>query len=78
MVNGFGFVVLSTFYSDGLSSQPNNIDIIFSEKQRVIKSDFKMYLKDINQVVELERTISSLRDSKKIKLLIKFGLLNKF
>lgn len=69
---------LATFYLDGLSSDPNNKDIIFAEKQKVLKSDFQAYMEDNKLFFELKNTVDSLRKSKKIKLLVKLGLLNKF
>ena len=69
---------LSTFYLDGLSSDPNNKDLIFDEKHKVLSSHFQAYLKDNNQFSELKSAIVNLRESKKIKLLVKLGLINKF
>lgn len=69
---------LSTFYLDGLSSAPNNRDMIFDEKHKVLTSDFQAYLEDNTNFNELKKTVENLRKSKKIKLLVKLGLINKF
>ena len=69
---------LSTFYLDGLSSDSGNKTLIFEESQRVLKTEFKAYINDINQFYELKATVLSLKKSRKIKVLIKLGLLNKF
>lgn len=76
---------LSTFYLDGLSSSSQNKELIFRERQQILKSIFPAYMQDIIELNELremtsrlESTISNLKSSKKIKILIKLGLLNKF
>ncbi len=69
---------LATFYLDGLSSEPSNGIIILAEKQKVLKSDFQAYLEENKLLFELKKTVANLRESKKIKLLLKLGLLNRF
>ncbi len=69
---------LATFYLDGFSSDPNNKDLIFAEKQKILTSEFQVYLEDINLFFELKRTVENLRESQKIKLLVKLGFINKF
>jgi glycosyltransferase involved in cell wall biosynthesis len=69
---------LTVFYLDGLSSDSRNKNLIFEEKQKVLKSDFKAYIDDINNIFELNTIVSNLRKSRKIKILIKLGLLKKF
>ena len=69
---------LSTFYLDGLSSDPTNKDIIYDEKRKVLSSDFQAYLDDTNCFFELKSTVVNLRQSKKINLLVKLGLIKKF
>lgn len=69
---------LSTFYLDGICSNPNNKNIILAEKQKVLITDFKAYLDDSNHFFEFKTTLENLRASKKIKLLVKLGLINKF
>lgn len=69
---------LSTFYLDGLSSYSENKELIFQEKQLVLKMNFSAYLDNITELNLLKRTISNLKKSKKIKLLLKLRLLNKF
>lgn len=70
--------LLSTFYLDGISSDLKNRELLNKERDRVLNSDFKGYIEEINQLFELRTVISNLRKSKKIRLLIKLGLLNKF
>lgn len=69
---------LTTFYLDGLSSDPNNKDMIFDEKYKVLTSDFQAFIEDNNHFIELKQTVENLRESQKIKLLVKLGLINKF
>lgn len=70
--------ILSTFYLDGLSSDSQNKILIIDEKQKVLNVEFRAYINDINRFSELEAIISDLKKSKKIELMIKLGLLNKF
>jgi glycosyltransferase involved in cell wall biosynthesis len=69
---------LSTFYTDGFSSDQKNKNLILKERQLILKSEFSSYLEDINQLDKQKEIVSELRKSKKIKLLIKLGLLHKF
>lgn len=69
---------LTTFYLDGICSNPINVNIILDEKQKVLTLDFQAYLEDNNNLNELKKTVENLRKSKKIKLLVKLGLINKF
>lgn len=70
--------ILSTFYLDGLSSNFQNKKLILEERQHVLETNFSIYLDDIIELRNLESTVSNLRKSRKIKILIKLGLLNKF
>lgn len=70
--------ILSTYYLDGISSDLKNQEMIYKERQFVLNSDFKGYIGDINQLLELEAIVSNLRKSKKIRLLVKLGLIHKF
>ncbi len=69
---------LSTFYLDGLSSESQNQTLIADEKQKILNLEFGTYLVDITRFFEMEKALSNLKKSKKIKILIKLGLLNKF
>ena len=69
---------LTTFYLDGISSFPENMKVIFEEKQVVLKKGYPAYILDFEEVLENKTIINSLRKSRKIQLLIKLGLLNKF
>ena len=69
---------LSTFYIGGLSSNPENQIIKFNEKEDVIKGDYLLYTKDIDNIIGYRKTLSNLRSSKIISLLVKLGFLNKF
>ncbi len=69
---------LSTFYLDGISSVMENREMVYKERDLVLNSDFKGYMEDINQLLELRTTVSNLRKSKKIAWLVKWGLIQKF
>lgn len=70
--------ILTTYYLDGISSDLTNRKLIYKERQSVFNTDFKGYIDDVNQLLELKKIVSNLRKSRKIKLLIKLGLLKKF
>lgn len=66
------------FYLGGVSSFPENLAVIYNEKQQVLKSDYQPYLQDLEDVLKNMTIINNLRRSKKIKWLIRLGLLNRF
>lgn len=70
--------IISIFYLDGISSKLSNNKILLSERQQVLDSDFKNYIEDFRELYQLRKTVLSLRKSKKIGLLIKLGLIQKF
>ena len=70
--------LLSIFYLDGISSDLKHREMLNQERQQILNTDFKNYIEDINQLFELRTIVSNLRKSKKIRLLVKLGLLNKF
>lgn len=69
---------LTSFSLDGISSHLQSREIISYEKKKVLDSDFPLYMKDFNRLVQLESLISNLRNSKKLQALIKLGLLKRF
>lgn len=70
--------VLSTFYLDGFSSDIKNQNLIAKEKKEVLDSSFSAYLEDIQELNKQKAIADSLKKSKKIQLLVKLGMLNKF
>ena len=70
--------ILTTYYLDGISSDLINQKMLYNERQDVLNSDFKGYVQDINQLLELRTIVSNLRKSKKIGWLVKLGLIHKF
>ena len=69
---------LITFYLGGISSNPESHKIIHEEKQQVLKADYQPYLQGLEDVLKYMSIVTSLRRSRIIKTLIRFGLLNKF
>lgn len=69
---------LSVFYLDGISSDPENDELLYQERQKVLKADFSNLVDDLNELNELRRILAKLRKSKKLQLLVKWGLINKF
>lgn len=70
--------ILSTFYLDGISADPKSRNLIVTERQSVLNSEYAAYNQDIDDVIKYRSIISGLRRSRTIKLLIKLGFLNKF
>lgn len=71
-------VVLSEFKRDGISSKISNRPIIDEEKSKILRDEYKMFIDDRELTISLMKTINQLRKSKKIQLMIKLGLINKF
>lgn len=69
---------LTTHYLNGISSDPLNESKMLSERENVIQSNFKRFLVEFNELSELKFTINNLKKSRKINLLVRFGLLKKF
>lgn len=70
--------VFSNFYRGGISSFEENKVLINKERQQVLESEFSVIMNDLKENFKLQRIIRTLRKSRKIKLLIKLGLINKF
>jgi glycosyltransferase involved in cell wall biosynthesis len=68
----------STFYFDGISSHNDNYQQIQEERQLVFDTEFSIFKNDTNEYLKLKFIINNLKKSKKIKWLIKLGLLNDF
>ena len=69
---------LTTFYFDGISSLPENKNIIDNEKQEVLHSAYYAYMHDLENVLKYMTIVHNLRRSRIIKSLVRFGFLNKF
>lgn len=77
--------ILTTHYLDGISAYPENLPIILEERNYVLETGFKVFLEDCRQLFEyrkklseLGNLLSNLRNSRKISLLVKLGLIKKF
>lgn len=66
--------VLTTFYLDGLSS----LGDYSNERKEVLKDEFAVFIEDTNELNYLRMVVNNLRKSRKIKWLIKLGLLDQF
>lgn len=69
---------LSTYSLDGISADIDNRELVYQERDLVLKSEFNGYIEDLNEMLQLRKTVSSLRQSKKIGWLVKLGLVHKF
>jgi len=63
---------------DGISSDSTNDEFLLEERKVVLNAEFKNLIHDLSELNELRKTVLGLKKSKKIALLIKLGLLNKF
>ncbi|WP_299395104.1 glycosyltransferase family 2 protein [uncultured Gelidibacter sp.] len=70
--------VLSIYYLGGISSNPDNFLLMNAERQKVLETEFSFLLNDMNELNSLISQVDNLRRSKKIKMLIRLGFLNKF
>ncbi|MBZ9632354.1 glycosyltransferase [Salegentibacter sp. LM13S] len=70
--------LLTVYYSDGLSADSKNEPLILSEREGVLQNNFQNFQSEIDELCELRKTFKYLRKSKKINMLIKLRLLNKF
>jgi len=70
--------VFSNFYRGGISSLPQNRALLRKERDQVLETDFSVFLRDHNQKRVLKEKLAILKTSRKIQLLIKLGLINKF
>lgn len=69
---------LSSFYLGGMSSLPENKDLIIKEREQVLKDGFSVFIDETTELNALRSAISNLRKSQKISWLIKLGLMDKF
>ena len=69
---------LTVFYKKWINSKLENLKIIEEEKQIVLKKSYSLFMNDLDDVLKYMTIVHNLRRSKKIRLLIKLGLLNKF
>lgn len=70
--------ILTTYYLDGISSDSINGEMLKKERLQVLNTDFIGHIEDVKQLFELKKIVLNIRKSKKIGLLVKLGLLNKF
>lgn len=70
--------IVSKFYSDGISNNPNNKKLIENEKQIFFNSIFPNYnYKIFEDSIKYEEILMSLNSSRVMKLIFKFGFLKK-
>jgi glycosyltransferase involved in cell wall biosynthesis len=69
---------MSVFYLDGQSSIPENVDLIYKERKKVLEDEFALFVTDALEITYLRDIVCNLRKSRKIKWLIKLGLIDSF
>lgn len=70
--------VLSFYNLEGLSAQKENMIKLKKEREVTLETEFSVHLKDMEDIKELNSTITNLRKSRWIKLLVQLGLINRF
>ena len=70
--------VFTNFYHGGISTNVESKSLMAKEREIVLGKEFPILMNDLKYKYELERIIRGLRKSKKIQLLIRLGLINKF
>ena len=70
--------VMSDHYHDGISADPANAPLIREERKKVLQEHFECFLNEYEAMDQLQLKFKRIRNSRKIKWLIKLGLLNDF
>jgi hypothetical protein len=70
--------LLSVFYMDGISCCKSNVELIYTERQLVLKSEFTWLYPIMTELNTLKSTMNLLKSSRKIKLLQKLKLIQRF
>lgn len=68
----------TNFYLGGISNNSLSEGIIKKERQVVLQEEFPILLNDLKYKFKLERIIRNLKKSRKIQLLVKLGIIDKF
>jgi glycosyltransferase involved in cell wall biosynthesis len=68
----------TNFCLGGISSNEESENIMRKERNVVLQEEFPILLNDLNYKNKLERIIRNLRKSRKIRLLVRLGLLDRF
>lgn len=69
---------LTIHYLDGISSNPINHTLIQKERKMILNKSFPIFLKDYIDYENNLRTLENLRNSRRIRMLLRFNLINKF
>jgi hypothetical protein len=67
-----------THYHDGISADPANAPVIKQERESVLQEYFSFFIEEYKEIDALKSKLNLLRQSRKIKWLIKIGLINDF
>jgi glycosyltransferase involved in cell wall biosynthesis len=70
--------VFSIFYLDGISSSSDKMKELNKEREDVLEAEFSIFLNEAKEYFEMKKVVINLRSSRKLKLLVKLGFLNKF
>ena len=70
--------VISNYYFDGVSSHSSSWPVIVKERTEVLNTEFRIMMEDYEKFAVAQKKLARLRSARKIQLLIRFGLLNRF
>ena len=70
--------IFTNFYHGGISTNKESEALMKKERASVLNAEFPILMNDLKYKYKLERIIRVLRKSRKIQLLIRLGLINKF
>ena len=70
--------VISVYYANGLSSLPENREVNRQERLQVLQKYFPVITNEILQFQKDQLKLDNLRKSRKVNLMVRLGLLNRF
>jgi glycosyltransferase involved in cell wall biosynthesis len=69
---------ITTFYIGGMSSNPENYNLKISEREDVLSNEYTAFYQDVDDTIQMRKTLDSFKKSRIISLLVKLKFLNKF
>jgi len=70
--------LLSIFYADGISSQQHSLSVIRAEREKVLRSDFRSIVADIETGLKAKKELERLRRHIAIRILRRLGIIESF
>ena len=66
--------IISVFNLEGLSSNPENSNLINSERESFLKKEFSLYYEDYKNLIENQNTLNRIKSSKGFRILKALGV----